>query len=673
MVGVAYEATLGAYRVFGCNGSVTDDVLADAISRAYEDGNDVITLSLGGTTGWTDTFTAVLSSRVAQTGRIVTIAAGNDGESGAFYTSGPSSGIDVISVGSVDNTVIPVQEAKSSDRDTPITYFSFLPLNFTESLPIYAVSNQIVADDACNALPDSTPDLSKFVVLIRRGSCDFSSKLANVAQKGARVALIYNDGGLQTAIPIGVIPAAMISAEDGAYLLQQFNAGQPPTISFPQVGGAGGVTSPTGGLVSTFSTYGPTFDAYLKPALSAPGGDIISTFPLKLGGWAIDSGTSMATPYMAGVSALLLLHKGKNKDVALAARDILQSTANIIPSSKVDGALYQTASQQGAGLVDAYKALTYTTVVAPGQLLLNDTAYFNGTQTFTVTNGGQSAVTYKLSHTPAGTAHTLSNNSIQPDPYPLRLTADFASVSFSSDSFTLDPGRQQVVTATFTAPKFTNHSIPVYSGWIEVAGQETGEVLSVTYLGIAANLKESKVIDNTDSTFGKQIPALQDAQGNIVTDEASYDFQNDDNVPSVLYRLVFGSPTLLFDLVSPDFDQSSLTRRDLQPRSRVGDHLSSLIANTKSTKNKFKVASTPGLVQTVGPLARFDWNPRNDASAVPGAGYDVFSLSKALFADNTAIPNGRYRILMRALKVTGDPTNPDDFETWVSPVIAIKG
>lgn len=673
MVGVAYEATLGAYRVFGCNGSVTDDVLADAISRAYEDGNDVITLSLGGTTGWTDTFTAVLSSRVAQTGRIVTIAAGNDGESGAFYTSGPSSGIDVISVGSVDNTVIPVQEAKSSDRDTPITYFSFLPLNFTESLPIYAVSNQIVADDACNALPDSTPDLSKFVVLIRRGSCDFSSKLANVAQKGARVALIYNDGGLQTAIPIGVIPAAMISAEDGAYLLQQFNAGQPPTISFPQVGGAGGVTSPTGGLVSTFSTYGPTFDAYLKPALSAPGGDIISTFPLKLGGWAIDSGTSMATPYMAGVSALLLLHKGKNKDVALAARDILQSTANIIPSSKVDGALYQTASQQGAGLVDAYKALTYTTVVAPGQLLLNDTAYFNGTQTFTVTNGGQSAVTYKLSHTPAGTAHTLSNNSIEPDPYPLRLTADFASVSFSSDSFTLDPGRQQVVTATFTAPKFTNHSIPVYSGWIEVAGQETGEVLSVTYLGIAANLKESKVIDNTDSTFGKQIPALQDAQGNIVTDEASYDFQNDDNVPSVLYRLVFGSPTLLFDLVSPDFDQSSLTRRDLQPRSRVGDHLSSLIANTKSTKNKFKVASTPGLVQTVGPLARFDWNPRNDASAMPGAGYDVFSLSKALFADNTAIPNGRYRILMRALKVTGDPTNPDDFETWVSPVIAIKG
>jgi subtilisin family serine protease len=233
------------------------------------------------------------------------------------------------------------------------------------------------------------------------------SKLENVAKKGARVALIYNNGGSPNAITGGVIPSAMISAEDGAYLLQKFNAGQPPKISFPQEGGAGSISAPTGGLVSTFSTYGPTFDAYLKPALGAPGGGIISTFPVSWVAGLFLSGTSMATPYMAGVSALLLAHKGRNPDVALAARDILQSTANIIPSSKDDGALYQTASQQGAGLVDAFKALTYTTVVAPGQLLLNDTAYFNGKQTFTVTNGGQKAVTYKLSHTPAGTAHTL--------------------------------------------------------------------------------------------------------------------------------------------------------------------------------------------------------------------------------------------------------------------------
>ena len=254
----------------------------------------------------------------------------------------------------------------------------------------------------------------------------------------------------------------------------------------------------------------------MKPSLSAPGGGIVSTFPSDPpGAFAILSGTSLATPYMAGVGVLLLAVKGRNPIIAHAAREILQSTANIIPFSKDDAALFQTASQQGAGLVDAFKALTATTIVAPGQLLLNDTAFFNGKQTFTVINTGNKAVTYKLSHTPAGTAHTLINDLIQPALYPVPLTADFARLSLSSDTLYLKPGEKKDVTVSFTAPTITNRTIPVYSGWIEVAGQETGECLSVTYLGIAARLKESKVIDNTDFFFGQPIPALIDGNGNI--------------------------------------------------------------------------------------------------------------------------------------------------------------
>lgn len=51
--GVAPDATLGAYRVFGCSGSSGDDVLIDAFTRAYEDGADIITASIGGANGWT--------------------------------------------------------------------------------------------------------------------------------------------------------------------------------------------------------------------------------------------------------------------------------------------------------------------------------------------------------------------------------------------------------------------------------------------------------------------------------------------------------------------------------------------------------------------------------------------------------------------------------------------
>jgi hypothetical protein len=48
------------------------------------------------------------------------------------------------------------------------------PLPVVGTLPLYAISNDTtVVDDACNPLPASTPDLSGFAVLVRRGTCTF--------------------------------------------------------------------------------------------------------------------------------------------------------------------------------------------------------------------------------------------------------------------------------------------------------------------------------------------------------------------------------------------------------------------------------------------------------------------------------------------------------------------
>ena len=129
-----------------------------------------------------------------------------------------------------------------------------------------------------------------------------------------------------------------------------------------------------------FCSYGPSDDFYFKPAVGAPGGNILSTLPVPLGSFGVESGTSMATPYVAGSSALLLQVKGRSAAVALSARSLFETTAHVVPSSNnVSSSPLQTVAQQGAGLIQVHNAIRYSTIVTPGEIILNDTAHFQGT------------------------------------------------------------------------------------------------------------------------------------------------------------------------------------------------------------------------------------------------------------------------------------------------------
>ena len=64
-------------RSLRCSDNVVS-VIIDALLKANQDGQDIVTLSLGGADGWTASASAVVASRIAKGGKIVTIAAGND-------------------------------------------------------------------------------------------------------------------------------------------------------------------------------------------------------------------------------------------------------------------------------------------------------------------------------------------------------------------------------------------------------------------------------------------------------------------------------------------------------------------------------------------------------------------------------------------------------------------
>ncbi|KAJ2970962.1 hypothetical protein NUW54_g12614 [Trametes sanguinea] len=284
-----------------------------------------------------------------------------------------------------------------------------------------------------------------------------------------------------------------------------------------------------------------------------------------------------------------------------------------------------------------------------------------GRQTFTVKNVGNASKSFKISHIPAGTALTFQPGTIFPADRPVPLSAIAASIKFSETSFTVHPGQTQEITAHISPPTDLDPTtFPVFSEFIGISNAE--ESYQVSYLGSVGSLKDVQVVDNTDVFFGVNLPVLTGSAGNFLLNATNFTFVGDD-FPTVLMRLTFGTPKLLFDLVEPDVRlKTTLNKRG--DNSRVSER--SVFSFPSAAKS-----GTFAQVPTLGSLFEADFQPRN-SDVDDGTGFNTLAISTPEFANGTTIPNGSYRILLRALKVTGDPTKEEDFESWLSRVIGVN-
>ncbi|KAG5930932.1 hypothetical protein E4U59_000704, partial [Claviceps monticola] len=343
--GTAPGVSLGAYRAWGCVGGSGNDVLIAAFNKAYQDGTDIITASLGGPSGWAGDPLAVTVSRIVDKGVPCVLAIGNTGKMGIFYPASPANGQHVSAIASFDSAQAPyfLIVSKYQVDNGPEQSFGHRHTRlrnwYNVNLPAWASSlDPTIKNDACAPFPANTPDLSKFIVLIRRGTCDISDKIQHAIDKGAKYVLIYNDAPGTSEIDLGPIGLGAVTAvsiiddKTGETFIKALKDGKKLTLKM--VGPDNNVeqwigtdnNTNTGGAVSTLSSWGPTFEMDTKPQYGAIGGYVLSTYPRDQGSYAIFSGTSMACPQAAGIIALIRHVRGAITPQQI--QDLLSSNAN---------------------------------------------------------------------------------------------------------------------------------------------------------------------------------------------------------------------------------------------------------------------------------------------------------------------------------------------------------
>ena len=414
-----------------------DDALLDSALLASLDDMlvlhpDVINLSLGWTAGMdneADTVYATVYKKLQDAGITVNAAAGNafstgygnNSGKGLPYASDPDSSVidepatysSVVAVASVENALIRnaftvngkdigYQRSRGMNGEK-VAYFSDLPAGTYEYVDAGFASEEDVA-----ALKEKYPDgLAGKIALVSRGKMTYQKKVENLYDLHPAGILVYNNVSVGSLIIMNLttqdLPAAFISQADGQAMLD---------APEHKLSIAEGQVLPQSSIyeASEFSSWGVSPDLRLKPEIAAPGGNVFSSIPN--GAYEQTSGTSMATPQMAGISAIVLQRVQSDplfasmsaRQQADVVQNLIMGTARpLTDAAQTSGALY-SPRKQGAGLVDALAATTssvYPTVVGAPEQSRPKADLGDGTKGWhfdvTLHNLSGTAATYELS------------------------------------------------------------------------------------------------------------------------------------------------------------------------------------------------------------------------------------------------------------------------------------
>ncbi len=613
--GVAPGVTFGMYRVFGCGGSTTADIMIAALERALEDGMKVVNMSIGNDGQWPQYPTAAASDRLVNKGVVVVASIGNRGTAGLYFTAAPGVGKKVIGVASFDNTHINLPAIRITPDGLAIGYSLAIGAPgppIAGSFPMARTGTAASTSDACAPLPAG--NLAGKVALIRRGACTSYAKCRNAELAGAIAVVLYNNaaGALNPTVvgsPPITIPVIGVTRAGGELINARLAAG-PVTMTW---GGTATTVNSTGGLISVFSTFGIGPDLVIKPDLGAPGGFIRSTWPLEAGGYANISGTSMSSPHVAGAVALLL--QAHPNTPSNAVRDILLNSARPHPFSGTPS-LVEPVQHQGGGMLDIAAAVRATTRIEPGKLSLGETEAGPVTRMLTITNNGAADMTYDLSNMGAvGTG---------PDTFFPTFNTRYATASFSQNPVTVPAGGSATVDVTLAPdPALADRSL--FDGYLCIESEDGEQEHHVPYTGLKGDYQSIPSLVPTLQGF----PWLAKLVGSTFVNQpagASYTLTGSD-FPFIIFHL--DHPVSLLRFEAFDANTGQAWHRVFEQK-------------------WFRRSTLAGSSFSLG------WD------GITVHGNQVLT-----------VPNGRYVMKLSVLKALGDAANPAHWEYWTSPTITL--
>ena len=549
ITGVAPEAQLIFMRVFSesKNSGTESYIYTKAIEDAIKLGADTINLSLGSPAGSVMEVGDGLISALEvakKAGVNIVAAAGNN----AYFSKGgfdyitpravnpdygtvgrPSVSDDAISVANISNSVLNREIATVANLLGNVAFNNGNVPIFTYSKLFENKDYDYVYVGVGKEENYEGKDLTGKIALVQRGENSFEDKVKIAKKHGAAGVIAYfNDGD--------TIYNVVLNGQDKDFpvVTTYYNFGNELAqhegeykINFN--GKWEKKPNENVGKFDDSSSWGLTVDGYLKPDVTAPGGDIISSY--NDGRYGLDSGTSMASPHVAGATALIkqaLAERFPSKtaeELQKLVKHLLMSTASI--NVNKDNGVYISPRQQGAGLIDAYKA-------AYGDVYVTGT---NDYGSVSLGNVGDKFDVKLLIHNISDKPKTLKYKStlITDDAYGegngdwtgyLTMTSRLLNEIEGEKTVTVGANSTSEITVSVDASKYNEELLKLFKngyyleGFVEfygADGKSTDKVASIPFVGFKGEFQNLPVLE-------KPIYSMKD--GEKPTYEYGFDSNN---------------------------------------------------------------------------------------------------------------------------------------------------